>query len=205
MSTVPFQIPAYPKPLSISQARQDLPPEEFRQRLRSHLKSNPGLTLAQIGRQLNISRQAVHQITGRLSRPNCTSPLFMPLAPKTEEAKRRLPELKRLVAQGMSAERASGQLGISLFQAYQLGFRSKAVRLPHGKRQDCGCWRCRRSVGAALSRRPKVDALQRMAIEDWLAWSDPQDGSRLTQAEIAKLVGISQGAVSRILRSGYAD
>src|ERR1700677_3083403 len=125
MSSIPFQIPAYPKPLSISQARADLPPEEFRARLRSHLLNHPGLTLAQIARELKTSRQYISQCVGRLNRPDCTSPLFMRLAPKTQQAKQKLPELEALVAKGFSAERAAAQLQISLPVAIKLGFRSK--------------------------------------------------------------------------------
>jgi predicted XRE-type DNA-binding protein len=200
-------IPAYPKPISLAQARIDLPPEEFRTRLRSHLLSNPSLTLAQVAQQLGLKRQRISQMVGRLNRPNASSPLFMRLAPKTERARLKLPELTQRVARGESAKRAAQKLGISLAQAYKLGFRSKLCRPPHGtatRAQHCRCWRCRRTQGVAIQRGPKINTPQRMAIEDWLAWSDPQDGRTLTQQEIARLVGSSQGAVSRISRSEYA-
>lgn len=200
-------IPAYPVPLSLAQARVDLPPEEFRTRLRSYLLDHPNITLQQVARQLNVSRQAVFQIVGRLNRPDCTSPLFMRLAPKMQQAKEKLPELTQLVAQGLSAERAAAQLGISLPQAYQSGFRTRSIRSAHGtpaRARHCHCGRCRRSTGSITSRGRRVNTPQRLAIEDWLAWSDPQDGSRLTQQEIAQLVGISQGAVSRISRAAHA-
>ncbi len=201
---------AYSKPISLAQARIDLPSEEFRQRLRRHLLDHPSLTLAQVAQQLGLKRQRISQMVGRLNRPNASSPLFMRMAPKTapktEQARLKLPDLTQLVARGESAERAAQKLGISLVQAYKLGFRSKLCRPPHGdpRRTGCACWRCRKTTGAILQRGPKADMPQRLEIEDWLAWSDPQDGSRLTQREIARLVGISQAAVSRISRSEYA-
>ena len=200
-------IPAYPVPLSLAQARVDLPPEEFRTRLRSHLLNHPNITLQQVATQLGLKRQRVFQIVGKLNRPNASSPLFMHLAPKAEHARLKLDELKQYVARGESAERAAQKLGISLVQAYKLGFRSRAVHLAHGtatRAQYCCCWRCRKAIHKVIPRGPKVNTPQRLAIEDWLAWSDPQDNSRLTQQEIAQLVGISQAAVSRISRGEYA-
>ena len=194
---IPFQIPAYPQPLSISQARHDLPPEEFRQRLRSHLKANPGLTLAQVARQLNISRQAVHQITGKLNRPNASSPLFFRTAPKTEQAKQKLPELNSMVARGDSAEQAAAKLGISINRAYALGFRSKTIRKPHGQnRTGCNCTRCRKAHGLAIPRN-RIDSTMQAQILDWAAWSEPFTGEGLAQGEIARLLGVSQMTVSR--------
>jgi DNA-binding CsgD family transcriptional regulator len=194
---IPFQIPAYPKPLSISQARSTLPPEEFRTRLRDHLKSNPGLTLAQVARQLNISRQAVHQITGKLNRPNAASPLFFRTAPKTEQAKLKLPELNSMVARGDSAEQAAAKLGISINRAYALGFRSRTIRKPHGSRSGCNCARRRKAHGLAIPR-TRIDATMQAQILDWCAWSDPLTGEGLAQGEIARLAGVSQMTVSRI-------
>jgi hypothetical protein len=205
MSTIPFTIPAHPRPISIQQARVDLPPEQFRLRLRSHLLKNPGLTLAQVARELKASRQYVSQLVGKLNRPNCASPLFMRLAPKTEVARRRLPELTQLVSQGHSAEAAAAQLGISLGQAYKLGFRSRPLRpQPHGgERKDCFCWRCRRAQGIARPRGPRTGPATKAQVLDWLAYRDPYDGEALSQATVGRLCGISQGAVSRIARGAF--
>jgi predicted transcriptional regulator len=198
---IPFTIPAYPKPLSISQARASLPPEEFRTRLRSHLKSNPNITLAQVAQQLGVTRQCVSQLVGKLNRPDVASPLFMRLSPKTEEARRKLTQLTTLVAQGLSAERAAAKLGISLNQAYCLGFKAKVCRVPHGdKRKECSCFRCRRVKGLVKTSRIRLTAVQRLEVEDWLSWSDPQDGSRLSHEVIARLVGVAQRPVSWIAR-----
>jgi len=78
------------------------------------------------------------------------------------------------------------------------------ARPPHGSqgklRGGCGCWRCRRAGGIALPRGPRTGPARRAAVEDWLAWTDPDDGTTLTQAEVGRLVGVGQGAVSRIAR-----
>ena len=201
--SAPFQIPAYPKPLSISQARAILPLEEFRTRLREHLLAHPGLTLAQVARQLQVSRQCVAQTVGKLNRPDCTSPLFMRLAPKTEEAKQKLPELVQRVAAGESAQRAATALGISLNRAYTAGFRSKPIKPAHGKgKTGCNCWRCRRSSHITVPLGRRASQAVHAHILDLLAWSDPYDGSRLSQATVGRLCGVGQGTVSRIARTG---
>ena len=204
---VPFLIPAYPKPLSISQARVDLPPEEFRLRLRRHLQDHPHITLHQVAQQLNVTRQRINILVGKLNRPTCAHP-DRPApkreAPKREAAKLKLADLRARVAGGEPAEAAAAALGISLHMAMRLGFRSREARPPHGSqgklRGGCGCWRCRRAGGIALPRGPKTGLARRAAVEDWLAWTDPDDGTTLTQAEVGRLVGVGQGAVSRIAR-----
>jgi DNA-binding CsgD family transcriptional regulator len=154
--------------------------------------------LAQVARQLDISRQAVHQITGKLNRPNAASPLFFRTAPKTEQARQKLLELNSMVARGDSAERAAVKLGISINQAYVLGFKSKDARTPHGQnRTGCNCARCRKAHGLAIPRN-RVNPTIQSQILDWCAWSEPFTGEGLAQGEIARLAGVSQMTVSRI-------
>jgi predicted XRE-type DNA-binding protein len=194
-----FQIPAYSQPLSIAQARADLPPEQFRQRLRDHLKANPGLTLAQVAHQLKVSRQYVSQLVGKLNRPNAASPLFFRMAPKTEQARQKLPEMRARVARGDSAEQAAAKLGISVNRAYYLGFRSKTIRKQHGSRSNCACWRCRKAHGLVIPRM-RINEKFRAEIMDLLVWSDPFTAEELTQSEVARLLGTNQSAVSRVAR-----
>jgi hypothetical protein len=124
----------------------------------------------------------------------------MCLSPKTEEAKQKLPQLKAMVARGDSAEQAAAKLGISLNRAYNLGFRSKSIRPPHGpRRTGCNCARCRKAHGVAVPRN-RMNEAKRVQILDWCAWTDPQDGRFLTQQEIARLASVSQMTVSRIAR-----
>jgi hypothetical protein len=160
MTTIPFTIPAYPKPISLQQARVDLPPEEFRTRLRSHLLKSPGLTLAQVARELKVSRQCVSQLVGKLNRPDCASPLFMRLAPKQEAARAQMAELKRRVAAGEAAESVARSLGFSLAAATRIGFRALAHRPVHGSEamwdRGCRCWRCRRGAGVVETRVRRV-------------------------------------------------
>jgi hypothetical protein len=114
-------------------------------------------------------------------------------------------DLRARVAAGESAESAAQVLKISLPMAMQLGFRAKDVRPAHGTKarwqMGCNCWRCRRVAGVAVPRARKVSAKQRATALDWFAWVDPDDGRRLSQAEIGKMVGIGQMAVSRISRA----
>jgi hypothetical protein len=156
-----------------------------------------------VAKQLNLKRQRVAQIVGKLNRPDCTSPLFMRLAPKTEEAKQKLPELTRLVSQGLSAERAAAQLQISLPMAINLGFRSRPLKHPHGtpaRATQCNCWRCRRLTHQTIHRGRHADTNTRAQVLDWSAWTEPFTGESLSQAQIGKLAGASQGAVSRVTR-----
>lgn len=196
MSLVPFQIP--PHPGAISQIRDTLPPEEFRLRLRKHLLDHPGLTLAQVAKDLKLTRQRVGSLVGRLNRPRH-------FAVKREEAKARMVELRTRVASGESAEHAAEGLGVSLAAARKLGLRVKSIRPAHGTLErgalGCGCWRCRRAAGIALQRGPRLGVVQKAEIEDLLAWRDPDDEAPLTQATIGKLVGVGQAAVSRVARS----
>lgn len=199
---IPFQIPAYPKPLSISQARTDLPPEEFRTRLRSHLLDHPGLTLAQVAQHLNVTRQRVGLLVGKLNRPTCAHPNRP--APKREAAKLKLAQLTAKVKAGKPADAAAKELSISLPMAMRLGFRARNAHPPHGTQirlaKGCDCWRCRRAGGIALPRGPRTGPARRAAVLDWLAWLDPDSGEGLRQVEIGRLAGVAQAAVSRIAR-----
>jgi predicted transcriptional regulator len=200
LPAIPFTIPAYPKPLSLSQARVDLPPEEFRTRLRGQLLSQPHVTLYQVARELGVTRQCVSQLVGPLGRPSCAHPGPRP-HPRLDEARRKLPDLIKRVQAGETAESAAATLGVSMYQAIQLGFRTKAIRRPHGKgRAGCNCWRCRNASGIANPRGRKADARQCAAVLDWLAYADPFTNEPLTQMEIGRLANLSQGAVSRIVR-----
>lgn len=205
---IPFQIPAYPKPLSISQARVVLPPEEFRTRLRAHLLDHPGLTLAQVAQHLNVTRQRVNLLVGKLNRPSCAHPNRP--APKTEAARRGMVKLVERVRAGEPAEQAAKALDLSMTQVMRLGFRVRKFCPPHGTRlravgdegvAACPCWRCRRAVGKALRRGRPADQRTRAEVLDWCAWRDPDSGEGLRQIEIGRLTGIGQGAVSRIVRS----
>ena len=195
MSLIPFQIP--PHPGYISQIRA-LPPEEFRLRLRKHLLAHPGLTLAQVARELKLTRQRVGSLVGRLDRPKH-------FAVKQEQARSRMIELRTRVAGGESAEHAAEGLGISLAAARKLGLRVKLIRPAHGTQEravlGCSCWRCRRAAGIALQRGPRMSETEKAAIEDLLAWRNPDDQTPLTQSVIGKLVGVGQAAVSRVARS----
>ena len=199
--TIPFKVPPHPGP--ISQARADLPPAEFRTYLRRHMAEHPGLTLGQVAKQLGLTRQRVHSITGPLGRPSCATPGPRP-APKRDQAQKLLVDLKIRVAQGEAADKAAKDLGISLAQAMQLGFRSKDCRPSHGTwdraKSRCNCWRCRRVSGVALPRGPKSGPERKSLVIDLLAWTDPDDGSHLKQAQIARLAGVHQALVSRISR-----
>jgi hypothetical protein len=169
---VPFLIPAYPKPLSISQARVDLPPEEFRLRLRRHLQDHPHITLHQVAQQLNVTRQRINILVGKLNRPTCAHP-DRP-APKREAAKLKLADLRARVAGGEPAEAAAAALGISLPMAMRLGFRvagrpgrrtgrrdqlrGEGVRLlalPAGRRDRAAAWpenwACKARCGRGLA------------------------------------------------------
>ena len=195
MSLIPFQIP--PHPGAISQIRDTLAPEEFRLRLRKHLLDHPGLTLAQVARELKLTRQRVGSLVGRLDRPRH-------FAVKREQARSRMVELRIRVAGGESAKKAAEGLGVSLTAARKLGLRVKSIRPVHGTRERaavCDCWRCRRAAGVALQRGPRMSETEKAAIEDLLAWRDPDDEAPLTQAAIGKLVGVGQAAVSRVARS----
>jgi hypothetical protein len=202
--SVPFSIPPYPPGVypSLAQARSTLPPPEFRSRLRQHLLDHPGVTLAQVGHQLGISRQRTAMLVGRLNRPNCAHAARP--APRKAEAARRLPELTARVAGGESAEKVAADLGISLSQSMRLGLRVRQVRPPHGTQErlagGCGCWRCRRAGGISLPRGPRTGPAKRVAIIDWLAYRDPDTGLELRQTEIARLAGVHQPLVSRLAR-----
>jgi predicted XRE-type DNA-binding protein len=202
-SLIPFQIPHYPQSISLVQARVDLPPEEFRLRLRSHLQDHPGLTLAQVGRAMGVTRQRVSLMVGPLARPNCCQADHP--APKRDRAARHLAELCARVAAGESAGSAAKALGISLLAASRLGFRVKAVRPPHGHEAraclGCDCWLCRRAAGVSRRRSARAGERTKAEIHDWLAWTNPEDGRGLSQEKVGQLVGVSQAAVSRVARA----
>jgi hypothetical protein len=200
---VPFEIPPYPSPslLTLVQSRVDLPPEQFRLRLRKIMLAHPTLTLNQVARELKVTRQRVSLMVGRLDRPTCAHP-DRP-APRLEQARARMPELVARVQAGEPADKVAADLGISLYQAMKLGFRARVFKPSHGAQArlagGCSCWRCRRAGGSALSHGPRVDSARRAAVEDWLAWVDPDDETiALTQAEIGRLTGVGQPVVSRI-------
>ena len=177
----------------------------FRQNLRVFLLKNPHVTLAQVGRKLNLSRQRVSQLTGPLNRPNCVTSSRP--APKLEQARALLPTLTERVHTGEPASRAAQELGISIQQAYRLGFRvlDPRVRPAHGTQarltHGCRCWRCRSAAGLSQPRGPRMSAAQQAEAIDLLAWRDPDMDTPLTQAAIGKLVGIRQSAVSRIAKA----
>lgn len=195
MATVlPFR--TSPQPFSISLARDILPQEEFRARLRQHLQDHPEITLAAVAKQLNLTRQRVSQFVGPLGRQNCAQPNRP--APKRDRAKQKLLELELRVQAGASASAAAKDMNLSINQIRALGFRTKDLRPAHGKgRQDCSCWRCRKSTGITLPRSPKIDPTQ---VLDWLAWVDPDSGEELSQAAVAKLANVTQPVVGRIIR-----
>lgn len=183
-------------------ARAGLPPAEFRALLRRYLIDHPNITLRKVAEVLDMSRQRAGWLAGKLDRPNCaqTGP-----RPSTTFAAAHMAELWDRVAAGESAEKASKSLGISLPAALRLGFRSKAVRPPHGTweraRLGCNCWRCRQVSGLSVPRGPRAGEEQVAACLDWLAWADPDDGQGLSQAAIGRLSGVGQAVVSRIARA----
>ena len=191
--------------VSLLHSREALPLAEFRSRLRALLLADSSITLAAVAQFLGVTRQRVAALVGPLGRPNCCPSGPRP-APERDRAAACMTELRTRVAAGESAESAARALGLSLSMAMQLGFRAKSVRPAHGTKvrwqMGCNCWRCRRVAGAAVPRARKVSAKQRARVLDWLAWVDPDDGRRLSQTEIGKMVGIGQMAVSRISRSG---
>jgi plasmid maintenance system antidote protein VapI len=204
MTTVPFQIPGYHQSISLARARNDLPPELFRYRLRRHLLDHPDLTLAQVAKQLNLTRQRISIMVGKLNRPTCAT-TNRP-SPGLDQARQKLLELELRVLAGESASSAAHQLGISINQVYKSGFRTRDIRSPHGSQArltaGCRCWRCRQAAGLTLSRGPRTGPIRKAAVLDWSAWVDPDDKGRvLTQVEIARLVDVGRGAVSRIIRA----
>ena len=194
--------PNAPRLIPLAEARAQLSPHDFRIKLRHAMLANPHLTLKKVATSLHISRQRVGLIVGRLNRPNCASNPAPRPAPKTEQAKQRMAELTQRVAQGESAEAAAAALGISLGQAYALGFRARGIKPAHGGgRKDCFCWRCKKAQGLVTPRGPRSGSVRREAVLDWLAWVDPDSNENLTQARIARLVGVAQPMVSRIARA----
>ena len=200
MTTAPFTIPGYHQSISLAQARDTLPPELFRYRLRRHLLDHPGLTLVQVAKNLKVSRQCVSQMVGRLNRPNCAQPNRP--SPRLDQAKQKLLELELKVLAGESASSAAHQLGLSVNQVYKSGFRTRDIRSPHGSQArltaGCRCWRCRQAAGLVERRAGKTE---RASTLDWLAWRDPDTKQPLDPALIAKLSGANLPMVSRIARA----
>jgi hypothetical protein len=199
----------------LPKARATLPPAEFRNQLRSYMLDHPGVTLRRVAETLDVTRQRASILVGPLNRPNCCR--ADRLAPERERAAAEMTSLVERVAAGEPAGPVARELGISLSMAMRLGFRAKEVRPPHGTWErarekigvdgevvqlGCNCWRCRRVAGLAVPRGPRTTVAQKAEIEEWLAWVDPDDGYGLSQAEIGKLVGVGQMAVSRVARAG---
>ena len=182
---------------SLLAARDLLTPADFRLRLRKTLLANPRLTLLQVARELKVTRQCVGAIVGRLNRPTGKP------AVKREQAKAKMAELRTRVAAGESAEHAAKELGISLGQAMNLGFRARGIKPTHGSgnKAACRCWRCRRAAGVALKRGPRMRPEQVQTALDLLAYVDPDSGEGLSQRRIGEMVGAGQAAISRIARS----
>jgi predicted XRE-type DNA-binding protein len=200
MSAQTLLLPAHPHPIPLIQARETLPTAEFRIRLRESLLATPQVTLVQVANQLGVSRQAVNQLVGKLDRPTCAHPNRP--APKREAARARMKELERRVAAGELAKTVAAELGISMNAALRLGFRAKSIRPAHGHgRKDCNCWRCRRAVGVTKLRGRRANERELAETLDWLAWTDPDDDTALTQARISELTGVWQSMVSRIARA----
>lgn len=191
--------PLPPQILSVSSlltARDLLSPADFRLRLRKTLLANPSLTLLQVARELKVTRQCVGAIVGRLNRPTGKPAI------KREQAKSKMAELRTRVAAGESAEHAAKELGVSLGQAYVLGFRSRETKPAHGGgRKDCFCWRCKKAQGLAVPRGPRMRPEQVNTALDLLAYVDPDSGEGLSQRRIGELVGAGQVAISRIARA----
>lgn len=83
--------------------------------------------------------------------------------------------------------------------------RVRNVRANHGTKEraqtGCNCWRCRRAAEIVIPRGRRVDERTQQVVLDWLAWTDPDEDTSLTQTEIGKLTGVRQTAVSRIFRA----
>ncbi len=200
--TIPIKPPSIELVLAtIVEARKVYPPAEFRKLLRQALITRPDITLQRVAQALGITRQRVHLMVDTLGRPSCSKPGPRP-APKRDKAQSLLSTLNQRVANGEPAGVAAQELGISLSQAISLGFRARAARPPHGTQaraqSPCHCWRCRKAAHISLPRGPRSGIARRAAVEDWLAWHDPDTGEGLRQTEIGRLAGVSQGMVSRI-------
>ena len=188
---------------SLIAERDALSPIGFRWRLREHLLTNPQITIQQVASSLGVTRQRVSWLVGPLGRPACCAP-GPRSAPRREQAAARLADLRQRVAEGESADSAAKGLGISLAEAWRLGFRAKEARPVHGTweraKVGCNCWKCRRVAGVAQPRSPRMTPSQIVGVHDWLAWSCPDSGVGLSQVAIGKLAGVGQGAVSRAAR-----
>ena len=95
---------------------------------------HPDLTLRAVAEQLNITRQRVALMVGLLNRPSCAHP-DKP-APKRDAARAALTELKNRVRAGEPAQAVVKDLGISLTQAMNLGFRVGSCRPAHGTQAE---------------------------------------------------------------------
>ena len=197
----------------LPEARATLSPAEFRNQLRGYMLDHPGVTLRRVAETLDVTRQRASIMVGSLNRSTCCR--ADRLAPERERAAAGMTFLAERVAAGEPAGPVARELGISLSMAMRLGFRAKEVRPPHGTWErarekigvdgevvqlGCNCWRCRRVTGVAIPRAARMSLEQKAEVEDWLAWVDPETGRGLSQAEIGKLAGVGQMAVSRISR-----
>ena len=183
----------------LAPARLALPPADFRAHLRRYLLDHPQVRLQRVASELGVSRQKVGWLAGRLCRPNCCLPRQ---ALEREKAAALLPRLRERVAAGEPAAKVARELGLSMSTVAALGFRVRAIRPAHGTwaraRKGCNCWRCRAVAGLTVPRGPRIPVEQVAEVVDWLAWVDPDTGERLRQAEVGRLVGVGQSAVSRV-------
>jgi len=189
-------------PQFLADCRDVMPSEDFHRELRRVLLDDPTLTLRHVADILGVSRQRVGKMVDPLGRPSCATPSRP--APCKQEASRNLAQLIERVQMGQSAEQACRELGISLHQAYHLGFRKKKVNPSHGTAArsflGCDCWRCRRASGQ-VTRRRQMSPQRLTQTLDWIAWRDPDHPKEgLTQVRIGELAGVDQPAVSRLVR-----
>jgi len=179
---------------SIIPNRASLPRAEFQHALRQAMLDNPDLTLQNVATNLNVSRQYVFSLVGKLNKK--------PQAPRLTEVQTKLPQLTNAVAKGIPVAAAADLLGLSINQVYKAGFRAKGMKKMHNTQArfdaGCRCWRCRRAAGVVQRRASRINWARKVEILDLLAWTDPDSGSHLSQTEVGRLTGVGQAAVSRV-------